>query len=322
MEFGVYYKSLRESLDSGDRRANRIYAEGERYFIRTLTSGYRGGWCPAEREIWERIAFLLLDSGMIQMDIQRFTAVATRSVSPDHIKNVAGTTYRYVLSVKKTNIWTGFGMINTAKFGIGRSYTVVDMVNFIRDLFVYMVAVSYVFDIPVSVSKLGDVEFRNWVAYVALDLSTSEKQFIEYVNAFEKVDGEGLPPKYDIGDDKDLITGQVVDKAKAIISSLASAPLEDGAVQELSLRDLSQMKNINDWTEEEFGAELTSLYLAMAVKQNHKGMLDVLNIKAKIMGLFKETDVGGNTFNTLVLLQSQTESALESMGYVKRRNEN
>lgn len=285
--------------------------------MRTITSGYRDGRCPAERELWERAGLLLLDTGMTNIDVMRFTAISSRAMSPEYINKQ---TYKYVQHIRETKIWTGYGSIATAKFGLG-SYTVNDMVKFIYDLFVYAVAVSYVFELPIGTPRLNDNELRNWVAYVALEMSSSEKQFMEYVNAFENVDCEGLPPKYDISDDKDLLTGNVVDKAKAVIASGTPVVLEEGAVAELSLRDLSQMKNINDWTEEEFWSEITSLYLAMAVKQNHKGMLDVLNLRAKTMGLFKETDVGGNTFNTLVLLQNQTESALESMGYVKRKNE-
>ena len=315
MEYGTYYKKLRESSASGSRIATRICSEKDRVVIRELTSSYRDIWSPAEREVWERAAFLLLDSGMSQMEIMRFTAVSNRSMSPDYINNSAIGAYECIQRIRETNIWTGFGAIGTANFGIGRISTAKDMTRFIGDLFIYMMAVSYVFDIPVSVPRLGGHDFRGWVSKVALDLSTSEKQFVEYVNAFEAVPADGLPPKYDIGDSKDGVGGKR--KSEQGLPTI----LEDGSITELSLRDLTQMKNINDWTEEEFGAELTSLYLAMASKQNHKGMLDVLNIKAKIMGLFKETDVGGNTFNTLVLLQNQTENALESMGYVKRKNE-
>lgn len=315
MEFGTYYKKLRESSTSGTKTASRIRSERDRVVVRNLTASYREIWCPAEREVWERAAFLLLDSGMSQIDTMRLTAVAARSMSPEYIKGSTLTTYEYIQNIRKTNIWTGFGLIGTSKFGIGGSYTAKDMTKFISDLFIYMLAVSYVFDMPVNCPRLSSYDFRNWVSNVALELSTSEKQFVEYVNAFEALPADGLPPKYDISNNKHDANGK--DKDVAGLPAI----LEDGSVSELSLRDLTQMKNINEWTEEEFGAELTSLYLAMASKQNHKGMLDVLNIKAKIMGLFKETDVGGNTFNTLVLLQNQTESALESMGYVKRKNE-
>ena len=142
MEFGIYYNSLRESLEDGDRRANRIYAEADRAFLRTLTSGYRDGWCPAERELWERIGFLLLDTGMAQHDVMRLTCVSQRSMSHDYIHNTALTTYKHIQRIRETNIWKGYGSIGTSKFGISGGYTVNDMVQFIYDLFVYMVAIS------------------------------------------------------------------------------------------------------------------------------------------------------------------------------------
>lgn len=76
------------------------------------------------------------------------------------------------------------------------------------------------------------------------------------------------------------------------------------------------IKNLGDWSVEDFWDEVTYLYSKVKSEDDVKSMKQILEMKGKSMGILSEGDRG--TTNNFILIQQKAMNALEVLGVNKR----
>lgn len=92
-------------------------------------------------------------------------------------------------------------------------------------------------------------------------------------------------------------------------SSLSSALVDSESIS-------SKIKDMGDWTVEDFWAEMTDLYSKCKSAEDVRSMKQILEMKARSMGILDDGDKG--TTNNIILIQQKAMTALESLGISKR----
>ncbi len=81
---------------------------------------------------------------------------------------------------------------------------------------------------------------------------------------------------------------------------------------------MEKMKSMSEWTEEDFWKEMTELYVKCKTVDDVRSVKQILELKAKTMGLLEEKDKGG--VNNFLMLTEKAVVALNSMGVLGRRS--
>lgn len=76
------------------------------------------------------------------------------------------------------------------------------------------------------------------------------------------------------------------------------------------------MKNMGEWTEEDFWDEMTELYGMVKSQQDIRQMRAILEMKAKAMGIMEDGDRGVN--NYLIMINQQAKQALDTLGIERK----
>lgn len=77
------------------------------------------------------------------------------------------------------------------------------------------------------------------------------------------------------------------------------------------------IKNMKDWTEEDFWNEMTELLAQSKAEKDSKQIMRIMEMKAKAMGLLKEDNKGTNF--TLVMMREQANALIEKHGIADKR---
>jgi len=90
---------------------------------------------------------------------------------------------------------------------------------------------------------------------------------------------------------------------------------EKQSVQE-SVENYLGIKNLGEWSVEDFWDEVTYLYSKVKSEDDVKSMKQILEMKGKSMGVLSDGDRGMT--NNFILIQQKAMNALESLGVGKR----
>ena len=77
------------------------------------------------------------------------------------------------------------------------------------------------------------------------------------------------------------------------------------------------IKNMKDWTEEDFWNEMTELLAQSKAEKDSKQIMRIMEMKAKAMGLLKEDSKGTNF--TLVMMQEQAKALIDKYNIADKR---
>ena len=79
---------------------------------------------------------------------------------------------------------------------------------------------------------------------------------------------------------------------------------------------LSKLKNMKDWTADDFWNETTYLYETCRTEGDWKSVKAILEMKARAMGIINGDNQGGNT--AVVLLTEKAVGALAQLGLSRK----
>ena len=105
--------------------------------------------------------------------------------------------------------------------------------------------------------------------------------------------------------------GAVSPKAKLADAKVA----EQNAKTSIDI-DLA-VKSMANWTEEDFWEEMTKLMVMCKGDKDTKGIMKILEMKAKMMGLLKEDAKPVSV--AILMLQEQAKSTLLSLGFAEKK---
>lgn len=107
-----------------------------------------------------------------------------------------------------------------------------------------------------------------------------------------------------------------------ILRNVASMPSGKEASKEIARQSFSEailtMKSMAEWTEEDFWNEMTELYVRCKTSEDVRSVKQILELKAKTMGLLEDKERGGT--NNFLMLTENAIVALNGMGILGRRS--
>lgn len=107
----------------------------------------------------------------------------------------------------------------------------------------------------------------------------------------------------------------------SIMGKVAKIPSESQLKKKESKKTFEEailsMKNMKDWTEDDFWQEMTELYVKCKTAEDVRSVKQILELKAKTMGILEEKEKGGN--NNFLLLTEKAVVALSGMGILGKR---
>jgi hypothetical protein len=108
----------------------------------------------------------------------------------------------------------------------------------------------------------------------------------------------------------------------SIVGSVGETASRKEAAREIARQDFSEailtMKSMEEWTEADFWNEMTELYVRCKTSEDVRSVKQILELKAKTMGLLEEKDRGGT--NNFLMLTEKAVVALNGMGILGRRS--
>ena len=160
----------------------------------------------------------------------------------------------------------------------------------------------YISKEPATKDNLSGKEFNNQVDWMYYHLGAKDRQIVDgYIRHWGECS------------ERHKFLCSTIDPSKKDVKTIKKEK------QEVRIEHvLAKIKSMSEWTEEDFWREMTELYVKCKTAEDVRSVKQILELKAKTMGLLEEKDNGG--VNNFLMLTEKAVVALNGMGILGRRS--